>query len=213
VSDPQLRNPRHVGAVLVGGRSTRFGSPKALVEVGGRSMLQRIVDEQRKVLSATALVGSANWNVGAWGLPVLSDILAANGPISGIHAALVWARTNGAAGACVNACDAPFVEQALFECLIGSSATSDAVVPRTRNPDRAQPLFGWFSCRCIAAIEGAARDGDHALHRLLDRLERVTFLAAEDLPLRRPSTMVFLNVNTPVDLHAARRFVEEFPDE
>ena len=38
-----MRRPVSVGAVLAGGQSSRMGRPKAMVELGGRPMLARVV--------------------------------------------------------------------------------------------------------------------------------------------------------------------------
>ena len=44
-----------LGAVLAGGASTRFGSPKALAELGGRRILDRVLDAVRAVRLAGSL--------------------------------------------------------------------------------------------------------------------------------------------------------------
>ena len=78
-----------VGLLLAGGQSRRMGGgDKALRLLGGRSLLERVIDRLRP--QATALVLNANGNparFAACGLPVVADSIPDfAGPLAGILA-------------------------------------------------------------------------------------------------------------------------------
>jgi molybdopterin-guanine dinucleotide biosynthesis protein A len=75
------------GYILVGGKSSRFGRDKALVEVGGRPLALRVVDALSPVTGTVTLVGAPE-KYRHLGLRVIPDLLADFGPLAGILAAL-----------------------------------------------------------------------------------------------------------------------------
>ncbi len=79
------------GFVLAGGRSTRMGQDKALLQVGGRSLLDLALDKLRGLGVATPRIAAARSDLSSHA-PVVPDLHPGCGPLSGIEAAL--AATN-----------------------------------------------------------------------------------------------------------------------
>ncbi|MGQ2935375.1 MAG: molybdenum cofactor guanylyltransferase [Sphingopyxis sp.] len=75
-----------LGAVLAGGRSSRFGSDKALAMLDGRSLLDHALAALRPHCDAVVVVGRDE--VADWPRPDM-------GPLGGIAGALIYAADNG----------------------------------------------------------------------------------------------------------------------
>src|SRR5438067_420074 len=72
--------------VLAGGKSTRMGSDKAFLELGGRTLLARTLDLAASIDSPVMIVGE-RIKFARFG-PVVEDIYHAHGPLGGIQAGL-----------------------------------------------------------------------------------------------------------------------------
>ena len=194
-----------LGAVLAGGRSTRFGAPKAIQTVGG----VRVVDRVTRVLrdagvdDVIGIVNDASLAV-AIGLPHRADILRDVGALAGVHAALVWARERGAEGVVAVACDMPFLEAALLRALMDERAGADAVIPESDGPRGVEPLCAYYGVGCIPAIEEAAARGDGRMIGFHGAV-RVRRLPLETVCMLGEPALLFRNINSPVDHAAAER--------
>lgn len=104
-----------MGAVLAGGRSSRFGSDKAQALVDGRTLLDHAVAALAPHVAVVAVCGRE-----AAGQLSLADRPAPDmGPLGGINAALHHARERGFAGVLTTGCDMPHFPAALALALIG----------------------------------------------------------------------------------------------
>jgi molybdopterin-guanine dinucleotide biosynthesis protein A len=109
--------------ILIGGRSSRLGTDKAFVELGGRTLAERAVENIRRGLSPeriTMVAGnSTQFAIEAItaDTPFIFDLVEGRGPIGGLHAALSYARTPWIF---VLACDYPFVSSELIGLLAES---------------------------------------------------------------------------------------------
>jgi molybdopterin-guanine dinucleotide biosynthesis protein A len=79
--------------VLAGGRSTRMGQDKALLQVGGRSLVELALDKLRSIGVAEPRIAGARTDLSSLA-PVVPDLHPGCGPLSGIEAALA-ATTKG----------------------------------------------------------------------------------------------------------------------
>jgi molybdopterin-guanine dinucleotide biosynthesis protein A len=200
-----------LGVVSAGGRSTRFGSPKALATVGGRRVVDRVISALSAVVGPDRVVVIANDPAlgDAIGLPFRGDALQDIGALAGVHAALLWARERGDGGAIVAGCDMPFIQPALLDELLQHAADADVVIPASEGPRGVEPLCAWYGVSCIPAIETAAAGGDARMigfHRSV-RVHRV--------PLERVRSFgdvdwIFRNINTQDELAEVER-VERAP--
>ncbi|MDZ4701280.1 MAG: molybdenum cofactor guanylyltransferase [Rhodothermales bacterium] len=162
--------PPPAGLVLAGGRSTRFGSDKALALVDGRPMIQRVYH------AVAALADPVFVSVGeshtTYDLPArhIVDRYPGRGPLAGIHAGLL---ASPAEWLLVAPCDMPFLDtNSLKKLLKARTADYDAVIA-VNAEGLATPVLGLYHRRCLARIEARLALGELALQGLLDQLEIV----------------------------------------
>lgn len=214
--------------VLAGGGSRRMGRPKAFLEVGGREMLDRVLEAglgacgeivlvvgagpgpfgealRRYGWEATGVDATAFRRAGV-ALRLVRDRTPGLGPVAGLAAGLAAARRPLCFAA---ACDLPFLESSLAVDLLArlddapgdrEGAPARAVVPVADG--RRQPLASAYTAGCAAAARRCVETGDRSMDDFLARLDEVREVPAEALA---GPTSTFLNVNRPDDLRAARR--------
>lgn len=196
-----------IGAILAGGRNTRYGAHKALAEVGGLRIVDRVRRALDEATGTVVLIANEPDVYAAVGLPMRPDARPGLGPLGGIHTALLWAGESGATAALAVACDMPFVPAELLRWLReewarDDEASPDIVVPESTSRRGAEPLCALYSTRCIEPIEARADAGDL---RMIGFWEDV---AVRTIPLERVRTLgepdvLFMNVNTPEELERA----------
>ncbi|MEO6123391.1 MAG: molybdenum cofactor guanylyltransferase [Ilumatobacteraceae bacterium] len=187
------RSAAVLGAVLVGGQSRRMGRDKALIEVGGSTM----VDRTAAMLTASGCrpvvaIGPAHLTGSAASIP---DSHPGEGPLGAIITSLSHAISIGADAAFVVACDLPGLDVATLVALL------DARDPDRRKPSltiavtsRREPLIAIWNTACLAALDAAFDGGERSVHRAIDT-------AAELLVVGVPVDSARVrNVNTPDQL-------------
>ncbi len=124
------KRPRILGAIIAGGRSSRFGSDKACAVLDGRPLLDHVLVGLGAQTDAIVVCGRD-----VPGCVSLADRPHSNiGPLGGMAAALHHAAQHGFDGVLTSACDTPQVPADLAETLASSEP---AVVI-------GQPLFGYW---------------------------------------------------------------------
>ena len=99
------------GVILAGGKSSRFGSNKALAIVDGKPLIQHVADLISSLFAECLLVTNTPAEYEFLSLPMTHDRYRDSGPLAGIHAALLKIRTPRAF---VVACDMPNLSQELI---------------------------------------------------------------------------------------------------
>jgi molybdopterin-guanine dinucleotide biosynthesis protein A len=196
------------GAVLAGGESRRYGSPKALATVGGTRIIDRVVATLARITPDLVLLANEPDLFDHLGLPARRDIQPGLGALGGILTGLLWAREVGRPGIIAVACDMPFPCEPLlahFRDLAfpgGAAARPDVVIPESRGRRGVEPLCAAYGVGCIPAIEAQVARGDQ---RMIGFHEAVR---VHRIPLREVASLcdperAFLNVNTPAERERA----------
>nr|WP_284521516.1 molybdenum cofactor guanylyltransferase [Cytobacillus pseudoceanisediminis] len=81
------------GIILAGGHSSRMGENKALLKIGGKTVIERIADQLSSILPNVIIVANKQEDYQFLGLPLVSDRWKEKGPLAGIHAGLSESRT------------------------------------------------------------------------------------------------------------------------
>ena len=142
------------GWVLVGGRSCRMGTNKALLEMDGQPLFRRVAEEIGKICGTVSLVGDPIV-YGGLGLPVIPDRFPGLGPLAGIEAAL---NATNAEWNLLVACDMPSLDASILEELFVASEGTDGAVP-SYGDGRIEQLSAVLHARCHAAIWHALETG------------------------------------------------------
>lgn len=114
--------------ILAGGASRRFGSHKAFADLGGKPLLEHVLDRIRIQTGGPLLINTnAAELYGAFGLPVVPDrAWAGAGPLAGIHTAQTWAKAARRDQVVTIAVDQPFVPTSYISTLLKVGAPAIA---------------------------------------------------------------------------------------
>ena len=196
-------NIRTVGVILAGGLARRMGGgDKTMMVVGGRTVLDRLIDRLRPQVDALAINANGDpARFAATGLPILPDPVADHpGPLAGVLAGLLWAEAQGAAWLVTAPGDAPFLPADFVVRLHagrgGAMFTCAASAGRTHPVAALWPVA--VRAELLAALQGGQRKID-AFTRP-DRTANVFWTTDPIDP--------FFNVNTPADVLEANRLAQ-----
>ena len=193
-----------VGVILAGGSSTRMGQNKLLMPIAGKPMLARAIE--RLAPQVDRLVLSANGDpaqFSSFGLPVISDAIAGGlGPLAGLHAGMLWAKTNLPAARFIASApaDSPFFPKNLVRRLSEDHRPDAIAIALAASSGGTHSVFALWPISLFDDLEkfltsGASPKvmtyaGGHAPH----------FVHFDDIALPDGRTVdPFFNVNTPED--------------
>lgn len=153
------------GCVLIGGESSRMGSPKHLLESGGETWLERTVNLLGGITDQVVAAGAGSLPAALSDLAVLPDAPGVSGPIAGILAAMRW---NPAVSWLVAACDMPCITTDALEWLAsGRRPGVTAILPVIDEEHGSlEPLLALYDRRARAFLEAMVRRKDFGLQRL-----------------------------------------------
>lgn len=186
--------------MIAGGLASRYGgTPKGLLEAGGRRILDRVVDALTAALGDPPALIANHPDASLWapGLAVHADVVPGIGSLGGILTAV---ETLGAA-VCV-AWDMPFVPAGLLRELAAGLAAADAVLPESGSRRGLEPLCAAYGPACGPAIRAALARGDRRAVGFHADV-RVTRLGLDRVLKYGGPDVLFFNVNTPQDLQHA----------
>jgi molybdopterin-guanine dinucleotide biosynthesis protein A len=173
-----------------------MGTDKALLPVGGRPIIERIVEVLGGIFPNLLIVTTAPAHHAFVGVRMVADLMPGCGALGGLHAALFHAPTPHAF---VVACDMPFLNPAVIELVAAKARGWDVVVPRLM--ENLEPLHAVYSRRCLGPIEALLREGGRRIIDLYPRV-RVREVSEEAIRALDPELLSFRNVNTPEELRA-----------
>lgn len=191
----QGSSPRIAGLVLAGGRSSRFGTDKAVARLDGCPLLAwalAALDGACETVAVSAAAGGAAAALGtALGRPLVSDDPAhGEGPLAGVAAGLAWAAAGGFDFLVTLPCDTPRIGTAHLEALIAGMGEAAAFAVTPEGP---HPLCAAWRTRLAADLAHALAGGDHpSVQDFLKAAGARAVFFAEAGP--------FANVNRPEDL-------------
>ena len=186
--------------ILAGGRNLRLGSSKALEIIGGKSLIERVVERVKLVSNQTLIVTSS----GQLALPlagevkVLVDLYPGKGPLGGIYTGLLASPSSHSV---VVACDMPFLNIKLLGYMIELSPGFDAVVPRL-DDGKVEPLHAIYSRSCLGIMKTEIERNHLQISHLLTML-RVKYIERAECQKFDPQLLTFFNINRQSDLDQA----------
>jgi molybdenum cofactor guanylyltransferase len=199
---PVVRGTADAAAALIaGGQASRMGGRvKALMEIHGRTVLDRILEVLRPRFAAIAISANDPTPYDSTGLPVLPDEVLGQGPLAGLAAAMRWCRRPyllAVAG------DMPYPDPRVIDLLLSRRAPRvDVIAPFIG--DRPEPLFALYSRRILPVLEQRLASGRLDARGLVtDAGLQLTRVYEAELRTIDPTLRGFTNLNSAMDLHSA----------
>ncbi len=125
-----IDNPALACCILAGGKSSRFGSNKALAiwPPGNHTVIEAVIAAASQVTADITIITDRPEEYSFTGLPCRPDLFKGGGPVSGIHAALCHASTDRILAL---ACDMPAVSGHFLQWLASLFTWAPAVIPES----------------------------------------------------------------------------------
>jgi len=185
------------GVILAGGRSTRLGRDKALLELEGRTLVARTLDVLAQLTDDIIVVTSLAPHLLPPSARVVADRYVGAGVLAGVHAGLLAARGELAI---VVACDMPFLNLDLLRYIVSLAHEADIVVPRWTD---VEPLHAVYRpAACLGPVESALARGERRIISFYHEV-RVRYVERAEIARLDPQGLSFFNVNTLEDWERA----------
>jgi molybdenum cofactor guanylyltransferase len=196
------------GYILAGGGSTRFGRDKALAEVGGTPMLERMIELLRRVPMHVTVIASPG-KYAACGAQIVQDQWPGEGPLGGIITALEDAAQSVARPEwnLMVSCDMPFLTREWLVFLSERAAKSKAQVVLPYSAHGPEPLCAFYRTDAAGALRAVFETG---VRKVTEGLKHVATEVLDEADWKRfdSAGRLFWNMNTAADYEEARRILE-----
>jgi molybdenum cofactor guanylyltransferase len=196
----QTSHPKFSAAILAGGKNSRMnGENKALLKLGNSTILEMQLKVLSELFDDIIIVGKGiDENIG---YRIVEDIIPEKGPLSGIHAALSYSKSDFVF---VVSCDMPFLSSDFIKILLreASEYQHDAVVPIRKNG--IEPLHAVYRKTVIKNAEKVFLQKDIRIRNMFNDIKIKYF----DVNLHNNTEMIFFNINCPEDFEQAQHYAK-----
>jgi molybdopterin-guanine dinucleotide biosynthesis protein A len=182
------------GVILAGGKSSRYGSNKALAELNGEPLIERVLGVMGSVFNDLILITNSPEEYAYLKLPMKEDLIKGLGPLGGIYTGLESISHD--AGFFV-ACDMPFLNEGLIRHMLSIGGDYDAVVPKI--DWKIETLYTLYRKSCLPAIKNLIDSKTYQAKRFFQRI-RVRYVDQNEIIAFDPQLRAFANVNRPEEM-------------
>lgn len=182
------------GVILAGGKNSRMGSDKGMLEVEGKKIVERTIEVMKSLVQEVIIISNGT-NYDKLGYTVYKDIIKDAGPMGGIHAALQFSKTDKIL---VVSCDMPFISKEILSAILRESNKGEIIIPE--HDGMLEPLCAIYSKPCSGKLEELLKEGKWRMQDSLKyfKVKQVNF-PDHELP-----DHYFLNVNTPAEYNSIK---------
>jgi molybdopterin-guanine dinucleotide biosynthesis protein A len=184
--------------VLAGGVSNRLGADKAFLNIGGRVLIEGIVEKMARIGDEVIVVTNSPQRYSHLEARLVGDVYPGKGVLGGIYSGLKAAHSYNSL---VVACDMPFLDLKLLRYMILLSPGQDVVIPRVG--ELTEPLHAIYSKQCLQPIERVLAGSGRRIIDFFPEV-RVRYVEEQEIRLFDPQLLSFFNINTSADLEKAR---------
>ncbi|MGD9543139.1 MAG: molybdenum cofactor guanylyltransferase MobA [Methylocystis sp.] len=190
-----------IGVILAGGLARRMGGgDKPLVEIGGRPILQHVIDRLKPQCGSLAINANGDpARFARFGLPVVADSVDGfAGPLAGVLAGMDFGAARGATHVLTAPGDTPFLPADLLSRLEAARRRTDAAIAVAASDARAHHAVALWPVAMREDLRRALVDeGERRVSAFIGRFANVVV----EWPVEPYDP--FFNVNKPVDLARA----------
>lgn len=196
-NNPDMKEMFRTAMILAGGKSSRMGFDKQLLELDHKTLAVRMAEELLKHFERVIVVTKTPELYEHVDVITCSDIYPGQGPISGIHAAF---RQSDAEVLFVVACDMTGFSRVYARHQAERMLKERTEACVTMNGEKMEPFHGFFSRSLLPDLEQRLTDpqAPKSLYHLLKN-HAVTEIGLEEMRGYADPEGIFTNLNTPQD--------------
>lgn len=191
------------GIILVGGKSSRMGTNKALLTIDGKKVIERIAEEMQTITDSLIIVTNTFHDYEFLNLPMVEDKYKGLGPLAGIHAGLEASKTDRNL---VAACDMPFISTDIGAYLLEKLNGYHACVPEIHG--QLHPLFAAYRREVKDIFSKSLEREELRVRKTFENLSAKIVtekdLTAEGFQIRDSD---FFNMNYPEEYEIAKKML------
>jgi molybdopterin-guanine dinucleotide biosynthesis protein A len=178
-----------------------MGRDKASLQLGGRSLIERVLAAVCPLECPTFIVARSDSDFAHLGLPVIADQHPGAGPLGGLCTAL---RHSPAPTLLLLACDLPFLTPEFLGFLAESLGPYQATVPQS--PEGLHPLCAAYASSCLPVAEDLLGQGERRMHAFCRQLDLRPLEPSAWQPFD-PHGLLLANLNTPEEYQRAKAVI------
>ncbi|TLS36314.1 molybdenum cofactor guanylyltransferase [Pseudalkalibacillus caeni] len=187
-------NGKVTGILLAGGKSSRFGKPKAFAKLNNEPFYKRALRALHACCDGIVIVTKEDLidHFDLEGVPLITDDdrFKGQGPLAGIYSVM---KEYDSHIYVVVPCDTPFVDANVTTELVKYALSvphAAAVVPEIEG--RKHPLVAVYKRGCIPVLERLLKEKNNKVRALLDKVQTV-YVTENDINV---SPQCFININS-----------------
>ncbi len=202
--------------ILIGGKSARFGTEKAVIEIVGKPLILHQIEILSKFEEAIFLIARSEEQIQEYKkqieFPKEVNFIAddreffsfpklISKPSLGIYSGFKELLKSGFSKGFILSCDMPLIKPEVIELLIKESEGFDCCIPRWKS-GYLEPFFAIYPIKKgMERAKEILTTKNFGLLNLIDKNWRINYVSVEEKiqPLD-PKLVSFLNINGPIDL-------------
>ncbi|MBI5102851.1 MAG: molybdopterin-guanine dinucleotide biosynthesis protein B [Nitrospirae bacterium] len=188
-----------MSGLLIGGKSSRMGSPKGLLEANGNTLSERAFNTLSSVTPRVLLLGAAELPLCLGRNERLPDVLETAGPLAGMLSAFRWAPD---CAWLISSVDMPVMNEKAWQWLLGHRRPGVwAVIPRRAGSEKLETTGACYEPMLFDHVESLLLGGKPALQRIADHPKVLKPVIPKELE------DCWRNINTPEDWDDVKGFL------
>ncbi|NLJ79349.1 MAG: molybdenum cofactor guanylyltransferase [Tissierellia bacterium] len=190
--------------ILAGGKSTRMGFDKQLLKIDERRLIDNLRNKLRQEFDEIIVVTNNSEYYLGFSDKITKDIIVGEGPLSGIHAGLVEAKSQYVYFV---ACDMPNIDIEYIRYLKRELRELDVKACVTRYKGWIEAFNAFYSKDMIEDIEQHLSGNQRSINSLVAKIY-THYIEEKKAREFSPDWGMFLNLNTKADLNEFLEAIE-----
>ncbi len=180
--------------IIAGGRSSRFGSNKALAPWKGKTVIKAVAEAAMSVSEHVFIIANDPDSYLNLRVPVVADIFPGLGPLSGLHSALTHSRSRRIF---LLACDMPLIQPDFMTWMMAKDTWAPVLIPE--GPEKIEPLHAIYHVGLLPLVEQRLREKRLSIRSFIKETPH-HLIPKKKVALFCPGLMCLKSANTPEEL-------------
>lgn len=187
-----MKKEKVTGIILAGGKSSRMGRNKALIEINEKPMIAHVHGILKNLCDEIIISANETESYNFLNEKIVSDEIPGLGPIGGIYSCLKKSSTQKNL---VLACDIPFISKEFLIHILLHKNDAEFVLPVSEKY-KPEPLCAIYDKSIIKLLEQMIGKKDYKIQNLVNYCS-YKFLHSTEVQF---NPLLLKNINTPQDL-------------